>query len=100
MGDSGKPKKIAKLEAKASKIQVKRAKVASKLDHVSQERDERAAVLEQLYAPQSEIATGVENMSIDEDAAAEKPAQEVEQPTAEPMVAFQYQNEFEQVMRM
>jgi len=86
-------------------------KIGSRLEDVTVERDERASVVEQLYAApsnQQEIATGIQTMTIDEDenkeqtmtvdedvAEAEQPT---EQPTESPMVAFQYQNEFEQIM--
>lgn len=101
--DGGKPKKIAKLEAKASRIETQRKKVASRLDRVSVERDDRAAVLEQLYAApktstEPELTTGVQTMSIEGDASAAH--EEVEQPKEEPMVAFEYQTQFDQVMRM
>jgi len=109
----GKPKKVAKLERKADNLKQKMAKVESRLENVSVEREERAAVIEQLYAAptmtattneqdDNQIATAVEGMSIEEDAAPVQ-AQEPQQPTessSSPMVAFQYQTEFEQVMRM
>jgi hypothetical protein len=103
----GKPKKVAKLEKKAQALKHKMEKTVSKLVDVSMERDERASVVEQLYAAptnQQEISTGIQSMTIDEDENKEqtnepaKTEQPTEQPTQTPMVAFQYHSEFEQIM--
>lgn len=114
---SMKPRKVAKLERKAECIKQKMERVGSRLEDVTMERDERATVIEQLYATaapeptasdnQTAIATGIQSMTIDQDAPqqncsfadttddAEQPS---EQATESPMVAFEYQKEFEQIL--
>lgn len=116
-----KPTKLAKLERKQAKIAQKIEKVGARLEDVTMERAERATVVEQLYAPSTneptaapadtraeekpqDISAGVQAMSMDE------PSQEeatiasadasMEQPTEQPMGAFEYQTEFDQVARM
>lgn len=99
----GKAKKVAKFERKAQAAKNKMQKIGSRLEEVTVERDERASVVEQLYAAptnQQEISTGIQSMTIDDDENKEQTNEptDVKQPTESPMVAFQYQNEFEQIM--
>jgi hypothetical protein len=126
--ECGQPKKIAKLERKAKCIKQKMNRTQSRLEDVSMERDERATVIDQLYAMpaetqptttepadltvesnEAEIATAVEAMTIEEDdapamitnevdAATENVEQPAEQPAEQPMVAYEYQKEFEQIL--